>query len=168
MKKLVTRHKWMVLDYIGCAVPPLTSLQKSMIRKQLEERYCPHCGEYIYNPYKKRKIKHYHHSLYKKVESWKHPFYQRIAIYPQCQFVEWQRRFPHVMRLMISDRDLFFYHAIKPQFIHRIPAVRMWSIDEWNLLYPHLPIKKDDGYKRLCSTSFPISLDFFYTPNLAV
>lgn len=166
-KMLITRHKWMILDYIGCCLPVLTNLQKAIIRQQLEERYCPHCGEYIYNPYKRRTIKHYHHSIYKKLKG-KHLFYERMVVHPQSQLVEWTRRFPHVMRLVISERDYFFYNVMKPQFIHRIPALRMWTIGEWNLLYPEIPIKKDDVYKSITHSTKGDNLDYLYTPHLVL
>lgn len=72
------------------------------------------------------------------------------------------------MRLILSEKDLFFYNdTIKPQFIHRIPAVRMWTIDEWNILHPHVHIKKEDNYKRLAHSPNN-KLDLLYTPELVV
>lgn len=143
---MYTRHKWMVLDYIGGALPPLTLLQKTIIRKQLDERYCPQCGEYIYNPYRKRNIRHYHH-LHTKLK-FEHLFNERILVHPQSKLVEWRRKFPNVMKLIISEKDLYFYNIIKPQFIHRIPALKMWTIEEWNITYPTISIEKEDGLTR--------------------
>lgn len=161
--KIISRHKWDIVGYVGSALPKLSTLQKEMLRKQLEERYCPTCGEYIYNPFRKRKIRHYHHLRRK------HKFVpilqQRVHVHPRHQLVEWTRQFPHVMRLLISEKDLLFYRNVKPYFIHRIPVVRMWTIDEWNSLYPTIPIWKDDCVQRVQSIRH---LDYLYTPDLMI
>lgn len=161
--KVIPRHKWNILDYIGSVLPPLSALQKEMIRKQLEERYCPECGEYIYNPFRRRKIQHFHH-LQKK-----HKFVpllqKRVLIHPHNQLVEWTRHFPKVMKLMTLERDIFFYKNFKPQFIHRIPAVRMWTIDEWNTLHPTIYIWKEDCIQRIQYTK---DMDCLFTPDLII
>lgn len=66
------------------------------------------------------------------------------------------------MRLLLSENDMVF---CPPQFIHRIPAVRMWTMDEWNHLYPTLPIWKEDCSQRIKDT-YPV--DCLYTPDLLV
>lgn len=161
--KVIPRYQWKILQYIGCAFPQLSALQKEMIRKQLEERYCPECGEYIYNPFRRRKIRHFHH-LRKK-----HRFVplleKRILIHPHNQLVEWTRHFPKVMKLLILERDVFFYKSFKPQFIHRIPAVRMWTIDEWNTLHPTIYIWKHDCIQRIQYTKH---IDCLFTPDLII
>ena len=153
-------HKWDILRYVGCALPQLTAIQKRILREQLDQRYCPVCGEYMYNPYRLRSIRHYHHLIRK--HRFIPLFQKRILIHVHNQLVEWTRRFPQVMRLLISEKNLAFS---PPQFVHRIPAVRMWTIDEWNLLYPILPIWKDGCSKRL---NGPHPVDCLYTPNLLV
>ena len=163
MKEVKPIHKWHILQYIGCALPQLSSLQKEMIRKQLQDRYCPECGEYIYNPFRRRKIRHLHHLQKKKKFV---PLLQkRVFIYPHNQLVEWTRHFPNVMKLLISEKDLFFYKSFKPQFIHRIPAVRMWTIDEWNTLHPTIYIWKHDCIQRIQYTKH---IDCLFTPDLMI
>ena len=160
---MIQRHKWNIVRYFGCALPVLTTFQKEIVRKQLEERYCPKCGEYIYNPFRQRKIRHYHHAL---------PRYRfntlpqkRLLIHARHQLVEWTRHFPRVMRLIISEDDLFFYRGIKPHFVHRIPSLRMWTIDEWNTLHPDIPIFKYDCLRRI---QHPINLDVLWSPDLVL
>lgn len=161
---MIPRHKWNIIKYIGCAVPKLSALQKVIIRKQLNERYCPECGEYIYNPFSRRKIRHYHHLRVK------HKFtplaQERLRIYPSNQLVEWTRRSPHVMKLMLSQEDLVFCRGLKPRFIHRIPAVRMWTIDEWNILHPSVHIWKHDCLQRIKNLDGHV--DLLWAPDLLV
>lgn len=162
-QKLFTRHKWNILRYIGTALPRLTALQKELIRNQLNTRYCPECGEYIYNPFKRRRIRHYHRLL--RLNKYQRISQQRITIHPNHQLVEWTRRNPLVLKLMINDDDICFYNNMKPRFIHRIPAVRMWTIDEWNILYPNHYIWKTDCLKRLGTLT---GTDPLWTPDLVV
>lgn len=161
--RILPRHKWNILRYVGCALPPLTGIQREIIRNQLSTRYCPECGEYIYNPFKRRRIRHYHRLL--RVNKYQNISHQRIIIHPNHQLVEWTRRNPSVMKLLINDDDIYFYNNMKPCFIHRIPAVRMWTIDEWNTLYPNYAISKTDCLKRLgllCGT------DPLWTPDVVI
>ena len=161
--RVMPRHKWEILQYLGCALPKLSALQKGMIREQLDRRYCSHCGEYIYNPFRRRNIRHFHH-LHRK-----HRFVpllqQRVFIHAHTQLVEWTRRFPHVMRLLISETDLSFYRGFQPQYVHRLCAVRMWTVDEWNTLYPTLPIGREDCLQRIKRTDH---IDCLYTPDLVL
>lgn len=159
--KIVPHHRWKVIRYIGCALPVLSAFQHEIIRKQLDERYCPHCGEYIYNPFRRRKIRHYHHL--KKKHQFVPLVEQRLVIHPQHFLVEWRRRFPDVMKLILTEKEMFFYNHIKPQFIHRIPALRMWTIDEWNTLNPTLYIWKTDGLTKIKLTP---DHEILYTPDL--
>ena len=155
-----TRHKWEIIAYTGSPLPALTALQKSMLRKQLDDRYCCRCGEYIYNPYRRRKIRHYHFDNKRSVPL----IYKRIVVHPRIGFVEWVRRFPRVMRLIVSPDDMAFFNA-KPIFVRRIPAVRMWTIDEWNTLYPGLVIPNEDGLKTIRHRKW---VDMIQTPDLLV
>lgn len=161
--EIIPRHKYNVLQYLGSAYPKLSIFQKEIIRKQLDERYCSFCGEYIYNPYRRRRIRHYHH-LRKKAK-FVPLIRQRLSIHPRNQLVEWTRRFPNVMRLLTSEKQLLYYQGCKPHFVHRIPAVHMWTIDEWNLLYPTIFIWKHDGSQRIGYTNY---LDYLFTPDLVV
>lgn len=158
---MIPRRKWNILQYIGCPLPVLTAFQKTIIRQQLDQRYCPECGEYIYNPYRKRKIVH-HHSRRRKF-NYEPLMKQRILIHSKIQIVEWRRRFPRVMRLITSERDMMFYNNMKPHFIRRIPALRVWSVDEWNIDYPEFFIYKEDRFITLmCSPP----KDVLQTPHL--
>lgn len=161
---MTPRHKWNIIKYVGCALPNLSAFQKSIIRKQLNERYCPECGEYIYNPFNKRKIRHYHHLRTK------HKFnaiaHERLRIYPHNQLVEWTRRSPFVMKLITSEEELVFYRGAKPRFVHRIPSLRMWTIDEWNILHPSIYIWKDECFQRLSDKNNGV--DFLWTPDLVL
>lgn len=162
---IANRHKWNILKFIGCKLPALSTLQKEIIRKQLDERYCSICGEYIYNPFRKRKIKHYH-SIHN--EKFTPLVQKRLLIHPHTQLVEWTRYFPNVMKLIVSDADLFFYNNLKPVFIHRIPSVRMWTIEEWNDLYPSsFYIWKQDFVQRINSSRLK-KIDFLWTPDLVL
>lgn len=160
----IPRHKWNIIRYMGCPLPDLTSLQKSFIRKQLNDRYCPICGEYIYNPFQRRKIRHYH---YRQGYKFKYiPILcERLVMYPSVQLVEWTRRFPNVMRLIISEKDMYFYNTVKPRYTHRIPAMRLWTMEEWNLMHPEVPLRPEDGLKRIVSTT---KCDPMFTPGLAI
>lgn len=160
---MISRHKWNILQYVGSAIPEMTALQKQMIRKQLEERYCPQCGEYIYNPFRRRKIRHFHHL--RKKHKFTPLLQERIHIHCHHQLVEWKRRFPHVMRLLIVEKDLFFYKNMKPYFVHRIPALRMWTVEEWNTLHPTIYIWKDAGIQQLVSLRLT---NLMYTPDLMI
>lgn len=161
MQDITPRHKWNIIRYLGCPSPMLSAFQKKMLRKQLDERYCPRCGEYIYNPFNKRKIRHYHNPRLK------HKFLpllqERLLVHPRNQLVEWTRKFPHVMRLIISEDELLSYKNTRPQFIHRTPSARMWTIEEWNLLYPDVYIWKDDCIQRI---RHPTHLDVLWLPDL--
>lgn len=160
MNTLTTRQKWEVVAYTGSPWPVLSALQKTIIRKQLDERYCARCGEYIYNPYRGRKVRHYHfHS--KKPEPL---LYKRVVVHPRMGFVEWQRRFPRVMRLVVSPHDLTYHHG-KPIFVRRIPALRMWTVDEWNTSYPGIAVPNEDGLKTIKKREW---VDMLHTPDLAV
>lgn len=160
MKMLTTRHKWEVIAYTGSPWPVLSGLEKSIIRKQLDERYCPRCGEYIYNPYRGRKVRHYHFHGKRPVPL----LYKRVVVHPRVGFVEWARRFPRVMRLVVSPRDMTYFNS-KPIFVRRIPALRMWTIDEWNATYPDLAIPDEDGLKTIRKREW---VDMLHTPDLAV
>lgn len=164
MDDIIPRHKWNILGYIGSPFHNLTALQKNVLRKQLNEKYCHCCGEYIYNPYRKRKIRHYHHHRY--TVRYKPILYERILIYPQTQLVEWTRRFPHVMRLVLSEKDMFFYNNFRSRFVHRIPSLRMWTIDEWNTIYPDAEIDADDCLKKLINHR--TTMDIMHTPSLVL
>lgn len=163
MDNLVPRHKWEILSFIGSPFPILTAIQKEVLRKQLDQKYCRRCGEYIYNPYRKRKLRHYHHMGYT-IRS-KPLLQERLLIHPRSHLVEWRRRFPNVMRLIISESDMFFYNILRPKFVHRIPSLRMWTIDEWNISYPNIMIQEDAGMKRL--VNLPM-MDTLYTPTLVL
>lgn len=160
---ILPRHKWEIIRFMGCPFPKLACFQKEIIRKQLEERYCSRCGEYIYNPYAKRKIRHYH--TYRKYK-YTPLFMKRIKIHPKTQLVEWTRHFPHVMRLLHSSADIVFYGATKPRFSQRIPSLRMWSIDEWNLTYPTMSIWKEDALLGYSARNRVV--DVLMTPNLLI
>jgi len=162
---VINYHRWNILKFVGCALPTLSTLQKEIIRKQLNERYCPTCGEYIYNPFRKRKIKHYH-SL--RNHKFTYIIQKRLLIHPHNQLVEWTRHFPNVMKLIVADADLFFYNDSKPRFVHRIQSVRMWTIDEWNNLYPSsFYIWKNDLLQRI-NTDRLKGVDFLWVPDLVV
>lgn len=160
MNTLTTRDKWEVVAYTGPPLPVLTGLQKSIVRKQLDERYCHRCGEYIYNPYRRRRVRHYHFHGKRPVPL----LYKRVVVHPRIGFVEWVRRFPNVMRLMVSPEDMSFFNA-RPVFVRRIPALRMWTIDEWNACHPALAIPNEDGLKTIRKREW---VDMLHTPDLAV
>lgn len=163
METIIPRHKWNILQYMQGALPNLSCLQKKLIRKQLNERYCATCGEYIYNPFKRRKIRHYHYH-----QGYKYKYIpiicERLVLYPSTQLVEWTRRFPNVMKLAISEKDIYFYDTIKPRYTHRIPAMRLWTMEEWNLIHPDIQLRPEDGMKRIDRTT----CDPMFTPGLAI
>lgn len=164
MDTIIPRHKWNILRCLGCFLPRLTCIQRTFIRKQLKERYCATCGEYIYNPFKRRKIRHYHYH-----QGYKYKYIpilcERLVLYPSIQLVEWTRRFPNVMRLIISEKDMYFYNTMKPRYTHRIPAMRLWSMEEWNLMHPDIPLRADTGMKRIVQSP---THDPMFTPGLVI
>lgn len=160
---VIPRHKWEILRYMGPPLPVLTALQKGVLRKQLEEKYCHRCGEYIYNPYRRRKIRHYHHRLSK--ARCQPLLKERLLLHTQSRLVEWTRRFHNVMRLVITPQDMDFYKTRMPRFLHRIPALRMWTMEEWNLLHPDIPVRVEDGLRRLVHNP---PVDLLHTPNLVL
>jgi len=164
MNDATTHNKWNIIKFVGCPLPTLSTFQKEIIRKQLNERYCSTCGEYIYNPFRKRKIKHYH--LLRNHHKFTPLIQKRLLIHPRHQLVEWTRHFPNVMKLIVSGADLYFYNKYKPQFVRRIPSVRMWSIEEWNNLCPSsFYIWKDDFLQRI-NTDRLKSVDYLWVPDL--
>lgn len=162
---VISRHKWKIIRYIGSPIPVLSSLQKTTIHKQLDKKYCHQCGEYIYNPYRKRKIRHYH-NYHRCSHHYKPLMSERIVIHNRSHLVEWTRRFPNVMRLIISTEDIVFYNNIPQYFVHRIPALRMWTIEEWNMNYPEIRIQTEDGLRRLLPHNFPS--DPMFIPSLVL
>lgn len=164
METTARRNKWNIVRYIGPVLPKLSGLQNCIIRKQLTERYCHLCGEYIYNPYHNRQVKHYHHLKY----HYKYTplFEKRVLIHPQSQLVEWTRRFHKVLRLLITESDIIFYKGMKPQFTRRIPSIRMWTINEWNDIHPNIRIFKTDGMTKFTKQSYHNDIDTFWIPDL--
>lgn len=156
---ILPRHIWDVIRFMGCPWPKLCGFQKEVIRKQLDERYCSRCGEYMYNPFTKRKIRHYHHP-----RKYINLLTRRLRIHPRTHLVEWTRHFPRVMRIIHSSTDIFFYGAVKPRFSKRIPSLRMWSIDEWNVMYPKLYIQEEEGLLRYSKPKG--GMDILLTPDL--
>jgi len=156
----IRNNRWAIIDYMGCPLPKLTMIQIIALKTQLRGRYCERCGEYIFNPYPQRKIKHYHvgkHFKYQPIIK------KRILIHPNLHLVEWERRFPRVMRFNLSPEEIF-YGSMKSSF--RILAHRMWSVDEWNIHYPDTPIRLVDGFNRFNLTK-PLH-NILMTPNLVV
>lgn len=132
--KMVFRHR--LMSMLGSKFPPIPSWLFGHIRRHLDEHYCQRCGEYIYNPYTRRKIRHYHSSQYQQRY---HPIlYKRLVIRPQSHMVEWTRHFPHVLRLVLSKDEIRV--GLCKILSKRIMAYRLWSVEEWNLFYPSLNV----------------------------
>jgi len=120
-----------LIQYLGkLQLHPLMS----MIRMHLDRNYCDVCGEYIYNPFFDRRIRHFHSRRYRQ----RHIplLQQRLRIYNNHMMVEFERRFPRVMTLPLEedeDEDILFLRRAA-----RIPALQLWTLEEWNLLYPSM------------------------------
>jgi len=130
------------------------------IRRHLCENYCSQCGEYIYNPFTRRKIRHYHAKKFQKYNSL---CIQRLRIYPKLYMVEWERRFPNVMRLMLTKEELML--GITKVRARRIQSCRIWTIDEWNTYNPSLTISYSYGMRRLPPNDI---CDILFVPDLTL
>jgi len=75
---------------------------------------------------------------------------QRLHFHHRLGLIEWERRFPRVMRMPTTIKDA--------GRSHRIPALRLWTLIEWNMLYPHM---RNKGSKRIATMS-PV----LFIPNM--
>lgn len=135
-----------ILDYIGkeeCLVIQPAFYKK--IRKHLDTHYCAQCGEYMFSRFSSRKLIPHHHHFSKPCFS---PIaIRRLKIHPKLRFVEWERYFPSVCSFPVHVNN-----ARVPPRRMRIPAFHLWTIDEWNIMYPELYLNPDDPYHRLVET----------------
>jgi hypothetical protein len=142
-----------MIQYLGTLqLHPLMS----MIRAHLDRNYCDVCGEYIYNPFFDRRIRHFHSKRYRK--RYIPLLQQRLRFYNHHMMVEFERRFPRVMRLPLEedeeDEDTPLF-----QRAARIPALQLWTLEEWNLLYPSLACNLHSS--RIPHTITPIESSLF-------
>lgn len=119
------------------------------IRAHLDRHYCARCGEYMFCSDPERTIRHGHHGRRRryKIQSM---LMTRILFHHDLGVVEWERRFPRVGRLP---------HATGRAA--RIPALRLWTREEWDLSYPMMTCKKNEFFTRLRETS----LDPMFVPE---
>lgn len=134
--KMIMRRR--TLSLLGGALPVIPLWLMQHVRNHLDQHYCSTCGEYIYNPYVRRKIRHYHAIKYR--QRYNPILNQRLLIRPQSRMIEWTRRFPHVLRLVLSMKQISSGHTkILPR---RTMSCRLWTIQEWNLFYPSLLVRE--------------------------
>lgn len=131
-----------ILDYLG--KDEFLNLDPELYRKfriHLDRHYCKKCGEYMSSAYPYRElIPHNHHYLKPKF----FPLaFKRIKIHPKLKLVEWERHFPSVCKFPIG-----MYRYTLPRR-SRIPAFHLWTIQEWNMIYPELRLDPSDRYNRI-------------------
>lgn len=118
-----------MIHYLG--VLSLPALMPA-IRAHLDCRYCGVCGEYLYNPFPEREIRHWHYPCHR--QRYLPLLEGRIRFHHDLMMVEWERRFPRVMRFPLAQGGVLGNRRAV-----RIPSLQLWSLDEWNLLYSWLP-----------------------------
>ena len=124
-----------VMSFIGYSL--LFPENWKEFRKHLNQRYCNICGEYIFCS---REIHTHHHPFYK--NEFQPLLLKRIKIHRSMSLVELQRTNPKVYYFP-KKNELY------PRCSNRIPALFLWTIDEWNQQYPDLTIRKDENYQKL-------------------
>lgn len=150
-KDTIGNYRWIIINYLGPKLPVVDKFMKEKIHQHLKEHYCKNCGEYIYNPYTSRHIHHYHsRHYYKYIPIMK----ERIRVHNRLQIVEWLRKFPKVLRIMEGKI-----------LSRRIPSCRVWSITEWNMLYPCLYINE---YNYGITTFNKHISDILFVPHIAL
>lgn len=140
----------LVLMFLGSSFdfPPRFHI---LYRKHLEEHYCSCCGKYKYfchPPSSKRIIPMHHHDFYKK--NFEIPLIKKIKIHPKLSLVELQREYSDVC---MFPHKMFNYNT-RPG--RRIKALAIWTIQEWNDLYPEINIREDENYP--CMVNVPAFL----------
>lgn len=112
----------------------------SKIRDHIYHRYCRNCGEYLYSPCIDRPVHQHKHMFYKK--KFVPKLMERIKIHHMIGLVELER-WKNVRVLRFPDK---YGRALKST---RIPALGLWSIDEWNQQYPQLRILREKNNTRI-------------------
>ena len=115
------------------------------IRKHLDRHYCRVCGEYMFPLFRDRDMRHIHILKYR--TRYIPLANQRLNFHHRLGLVEWERRFPRVMRLPTVNTEA--------GRSHRIPALRLWTLIEWNMLYPHLRNKYSKRIATISSVFIP-------------
>lgn len=125
-----------------------------LIQEHIYHRYCRICGEYLYSPCIDRPVHQHNHIFYKKTFLPK--LIERIKIHQKIGWVELQRS-KNTKVLRFPDKH---GRALKSR---RIPALALWTIDEWNQKFPELKINRSHNYTCIIGIpDFLIQNPLFY------
>jgi len=137
-------YRSQLIHLIGGALPVLCPIVQDAIRTHLNANYCSVCGEYLkYNILRKKPLRHLHDNYKKRIirkEKYIPLFLRRFHVNLELMTIEWRRHFHHIQKLPLLQcwSEQYPYHYITMP--SKIQALRIWNIDEWNLLYPELAI----------------------------
>jgi len=147
IKRFMLTFKTDLIHWIGCALPLPCPCIRFAIQSHLKTHYCRVCGEYLkYNSGQRKPVIHLHDRdgkmRWNRKEMYVPPLLQHIHINSDLMIIEWKRRFPQVKRLPIHE-----VITTNPSYVSipkRIQSIRLWHIDEWNLLYPDFSMSLKD------------------------
>lgn len=149
--------KFRIIPYLD--IPRLIYKDYEMIRKHLDTRYCPQCGEYMFVPHHVERIVCHHHSWYKK--RFTPLVFTRVRVYHALEVVVWERKNPRVYRFIISSKEKAC--GVYWRYGRRIQSRYQWTITEWNILYPHLFVSSIE--KQTCLSPREID-NILFVPDL--
>jgi hypothetical protein len=161
--EIIMVARWRTISFLGNNMPEIPYWLKGYIRNHLNQHYCEKCGEYIYNPYPNRIVRHYHYHT----QRYNTILYNRIIVHSSSSMLEWGRRFPRVLRLMLSKQEI--EAGITKVRANRMLASRMWTTNEWNLLYPQHRVDHI-GSTKLTVPPKELALldDTLFTPDIVL
>lgn len=145
-----------ILSFLKEGFPIPEKKEQYMIQKHLDKHYCSICGEYIYSHFPQRENFHHHHAYYpRKFES---TFMKRVKIFPKLNVVVLERLNPNVGLLPKKNMN---YISIRSK---KLVSLRIWSIDEWNAIYPVAFIHIDQNYSRFIHKPSLLKKNPFFIP----
>ena len=147
IKTFMLSFKIDLIHWLGCALPLPCPCIRLTIRNHLKTHYCRVCGEYLkYNKGQRKPVIHLHDyggkMKWNRREMYVPPLLRHIHINPDLMIFEWRRRFHEMKRLPIHECTSI--NSLYVSIPKRIQSIRLWHIDEWNLLYPEFSISLKD------------------------
>ena len=146
-----------ILSFVGKGTFLPKEKDWSHIRPHLEKHYCKTCGNYQFFSFTQRDVKQHNHTFYK--NKFLPILQQRLKIHRNLCLIELERYFSRVCYLPMEKNNY------SPLPSKRIPALSLWTIDEWNLVFPEMFIRREDNYNRLVDTPSFLGENPLFIPN---
>jgi hypothetical protein len=146
-----------ILDFLGKGWIDSSEKDWTHIRPHLDKHYCKVCGNYQFFSFARKDIKPHNHFFYK--NNFTPILQQRLKIHRSLCLIELERYFSRVCYLPLEKYNF----SASPS--KRIPSLSLWTIDEWNLMFPEMFIRKDDNFHRMVHLPYFLQKNPLFIPN---